>query len=195
MSEMNAGFPCNAVEMAKYLCRQKLSEGGKAADATAGNGNDTEFLASIVKDSGRIYAFDIQKKAIENTKRRLEGKEDLPEVVYINEGHENMKKHVKENLDVVIFNLGYLPRGDHSITTRADTTLEGIGQSLELLNKYGIVVVVIYHGHDEGKREKSAVEEYVNNLDQKKYNAMKFSFINQINDAPYVVAIEKMINS
>ena len=98
----------------------------------------------------------------------------------------------REEIDLIIFNLGYLPKGDHSITTQADTTIEGVDQSIGLIKKHGMVVVVVYHGHSEGKREKDAIEEYIGDLDQKKYNVVKFSFANQINTPPYVIAIEKI---
>ena len=171
MSEAVGRFPQNAVQMARYLCEQKVGEGCTVVDATMGNGNDTSFLAKLVTHTGKIYAFDIQDTAIESTMDRLSMQSPLPEVIYVRDGHENMERHISgEEVDLVIFNLGYLPKGDHSITTRADTTIEGVEQSIRLIKKYGMVVVVVYHGHSEGKREKDAIEEYIGDLDQKKYN-------------------------
>ena len=51
-----------------------LKEGDVAIDATAGNGYDTLKLCKAVGNSGKVYAFDIQKDAIENANKskRLE---------------------------------------------------------------------------------------------------------------------------
>ncbi len=193
MIEAMGRFPQNAVHMARYICEQRIREGFTVVDATMGNGNDTSFLAKLVTHTGKIYAFDIQYTAIESTMDRLSKQSSLPEMIYIRDGHENMERHIgAEEVDFVIFNLGYLPKGDHSITTRAETTIAGIDQSMRLIKKYGMVVVVVYHGHSEGKREKDAIEEYIGAIDQKKYNVVKFSFANQINNPPYVIAIEKI---
>ena len=53
-----------------------------------------------------------------------------------------------------VFNLGYLPGGDKSITTNGHSTISAIEQLLELLKENGLIVLVVYHGHPEGKTEK-----------------------------------------
>ncbi len=50
-----------------------------------------------------------------------------------------------------IFNLGYLPKGDKSIVTKPDTTIQAINALLSLMSIEGIIVFVIYHGHSEGQ--------------------------------------------
>ena len=51
----------------KEFIMRHLAPGGVAADFTMGNGNDTAFLSRAVGESGRVYAFDIQSKALEST--------------------------------------------------------------------------------------------------------------------------------
>ena len=48
-----------------------LKTGDIAVDGTMGNGNDTLFLAQLVGETGKVYAFDIQAAALLATERRL----------------------------------------------------------------------------------------------------------------------------
>ncbi len=163
-------------------------------DATVGNGNDTLFLAKLVKN-GHVYGFDIQEKAIENTKALLK-EHDCSNVTLYNIGHENMAdvipKEIHEKIACGIFNLGYLPRGNKALTTKTETTLEAVKQLLNILKVNGLAIIVIYPGHDEGMKEKKALLEYVKTLNQKQYQVLLYEFINQINDAPFLIAIEKI---
>jgi membrane protein DedA with SNARE-associated domain/precorrin-6B methylase 2 len=181
---MKENFFTNAVNIAKGICSMKLQPGDAAVDATMGNGNDTEFLAKLVGDSGRVYAFDIQKMAVDNTRKRLEEKELLHRVTLINEGHENMDKFINGEVKLVIFNLGYLPAADHNIITKPETTVAAIEKSLKLLKRNGIVIIVIYYGHEGGTAERDAVESYSEGLNQKEYNVAGTKFLNQINTLP-----------
>lgn len=53
-----------------------------------------------------------------------------------------------------MFNLGYLPGVCHNITTKYDTTLKAVKSSLNLIKKGGVVLIVVYYSHAEGKIEK-----------------------------------------
>ena len=91
----------------------------------------------------------------------------------------------------VVFNLGYLPGGDHSITTTADVTLAGISSALRTIRRGGILTVVLYDGHKEGKLEKKSVLEWAERLDSRKYHAAYVSMLNQSNDPPEILWITK----
>ena len=43
----------------------------------------------------------------------------------------------------------------------------------------GIIILVIYHGHDEGKLERDALLKYLKELDQQKAHVLQYQFINQ----------------
>ena len=58
-------------EYCHRFVKEYIAEGDCCVDATAGNGGDTEFLCRCVGRTGKVYAFDIQKTAIEHTKMRL----------------------------------------------------------------------------------------------------------------------------
>lgn len=188
---MNENYFTNAVNIAKSICMNKLEEGDIAVDATMGNGNDTVFLAEIVGRTGKVYAFDIQEDAVRSTQKKIIDKNLFKYVKLINDGHENMDNYISERVKLIIFNLGYLPKGEHSITTKADTTLIALKKALNLIDKNGVVILVIYYGHEQGKTEKMSLEEYSKKLDQKKYNVVKMDFINQINSPPMLIIIEK----
>ena len=48
-----------------------LYDGARAIDATMGNGHDTQWLCECVGENGRVYAFDVQREAVERTRERL----------------------------------------------------------------------------------------------------------------------------
>jgi hypothetical protein len=103
-----------------------------------------------------------------------------------------MGEHIPErSASAVVFNLGYLPGGDHSITTTADTTLEGLRCALDIIKPGGIVTVVMYDGHEAGAEEKKAVLEWAEALDQKKYHAAYVSLLNQKNHPPEILWITR----
>jgi hypothetical protein len=87
--------------------------------------------------------------------------------------------------------LGYLPKGDHSIGTKADSTIEALNKSMELLMVGGIVMMVIYYGGDSGFEERDAVLEYIKTIECRKYTVLVSDFVNQINCPPIAVCIEK----
>ncbi len=177
---------------AKTLLSSVINEGDIAVDATAGNGHDTLFLANLVGETGFVYAFDIQQQAVDVTIQRLKenGLEHRARVIL--DGHEQLTKYVQEEVAGAIFNLGYLPGGNHDIITKGETTISAIEQLLSLLKIGGIIVLVIYHGHEGGKEERDAVIEFVKSLPQKYVHVLRYEFINQKNDPPFIIALEKM---
>lgn len=182
----------NSVELSKRVCELKLQDGDIAVDCTMGNGNDTAFLCHLVGENGKVYAFDIQESAIINTRERLLKLGVLERAQLILDGHENLDQYVKEAVKLIIFNLGYLPKGDHKVTTQKETTLEAVKKSLELLQHKGVLVLVIYPGHTSGKEEKDALEIFTSELNQKAYTVAKLSFLNQVNNPPELLCIEKI---
>lgn len=182
----------NAVEISKEICRLKLNSGDTAVDCTMGNGNDTAFLCSLVGEDGRVYAFDIQESAVINTRKKLRELSFLDRARLILDGHQNVDRYVKEKVKLVMFNLGYLPKGNHEITTKKETTIEAVEKCMSLLDSNGIILLVIYWGHENGKEEKEALESYASKLNQREYNVAQISFTNQINNPPELICIEKV---
>jgi predicted methyltransferase len=171
-----------------------IHEGYIAVDLTAGNGNDTCFLAEAVGKSGKVYAFDVQAIAIENTKRKLEDKQLQDRVSLIHDGHENIGQYINRKINVAMLNLGYLPSGDKAIITRPETTIIAINKVIEMLEIGGVMSIVVYYGHDGGVREKDVVENLLRNLDEKNIDIMTISYLNRKNAAPVIHLLHKRTN-
>lgn len=157
-----------------------------AIDGTLGNGHDTDFLRERFQ---RVYAFEIQREPWE---RYIDKSKDLKDnVVVINDSHHKLKEYVKEKVNCIIYNLGYLPGGDKNITTIHDTSLISIKEGLELLEENGIMIICIYRGHNEGAIEETCILSYLENLDKNKYGVMVTRYLNRNKKAPILVVVEK----
>ncbi|WP_053367453.1 class I SAM-dependent methyltransferase [Bacillus sp. FJAT-27245] len=180
---------------ARILLEKAVTEGGAAIDATMGNGHDTLFLTRLTGENGMVFAFDIQSEALEATKQRLAENGVKRGATLFHAGHERAmelipaKYHGK--LQGAIFNLGYLPGSDKSIVTKPGTTIAAIEQLLEIMAPGGIIVLVIYHGHEGGANERDSLLEFASELDQKEAHVLQYEFINQKNNPPFIIAIEK----
>lgn len=186
----------NVLPYSKALLESVILQGDTVIDATVGNGHDTVFLAEQVGETGKVYGFDIQATAINNTFERLRLARLTDRVTLYTKSHDTIDttipNYARGNVKAAIFNLGYLPGGDKTIVTTASTTITAIEQLLELLVKNGLIILIVYHGHPEGKRERDALLQYVQNLDQNKAHVLQYRFLNQINHPPFLLAIEKM---
>lgn len=158
-----------------------------AADMTAGKGNDSKYIldnTNVLK----LYAFDIQEDAKKLT-TDLIGDDDR--FFFILDSHEYVGKYIKEDLDLAIYNLGYLPGGNKEITTSYESTIRSIEKTLNLMKPGGALILTIYPGHPAGKIESEEVESYLEGLDSKKYPIIKISYQNRPNNPPYIILIEK----
>lgn len=183
------------LKSARYLAAdvlsRVLSEGDSAVDATMGNGHDTEALCRLVGPSGRVYAFDIQPQAVENTRLRLleAGLADRASLFCL--GHEHLAEAVHGPVRAVMFNLGWLPGGDHGITTLLPTTLSAVEQALSLLLPGGVLVLCAYPGHPEGAREKESLISFFSSLPPQRYNVLRQVFLNAGPGAPECFVVQK----
>lgn len=176
------------VEFSHMLLKEHINKGAIIVDATVGNGHDTVFLAGLVGEKGRLISFDIQSEAIENTRERLVNNKIIDRVKLIEDGHQNIDKYIDEEIDGIIFNLGYLPGGNKDITTEKKTTTSAVEKGLEFLKIGGIIILVIYTGHPGGQEELKGVLDLAESLDKQKYNVLRYNFINQ-ETSPQVLAI------
>jgi predicted methyltransferase len=179
------------VALSHLMLRQFVHPGDTAVDATCGNGNDTLLLAERVGATGRVWAFDIQDEAIEQTARKLAEVGYAKRVELIHAGHETMSQHVAPGLGAVVFNLGYLPCGDRTVITRSETTLLAMEQALNLLRPGGILAVTAYPGHDGGDSEQIAVDTWAAGLAPRGFHTWRMGQMNVPDSAPYFIMIQK----
>jgi predicted methyltransferase len=182
----------NSLEQSHRIIESAVSKGDTVVDATAGNGNDTVFLAGLVGKYGKVYSFDIQEKALENTRKDLADSGYGDRVFLIHDGHENMLSHICVKVKAVMFNLGYLPGGDHRIHTHPDTTIKAVNSALDILDKGGVICMVVYHGGDTGYEERDHLIAYIKTIDPLEYTVMTVNFPAQANNPPILVCIEKL---
>ncbi|RKD24304.1 16S rRNA (cytosine(1402)-N(4))-methyltransferase [Ammoniphilus oxalaticus] len=182
-------FP-RITDYAHQLLEQRIQPGAHVIDATMGNGHDTVFLAQQVGETGKVYSFDIQQQALDST-RQLLVKRHLEQRARLFLQSHAMMDFPAESIDAVVFNLGYLPRSDKTITTQAETTIESIKRALRFLKVGGLIVVVVYWGHEQGKIEKQAVEQFVEGLPFPEFMVLRYQYMNPLNQPPFVLAIER----
>lgn len=175
----------------KRLIVETVKPGETVVDATAGNGNDTLFLAELVGDEGRVFAFDIQQAALEATANRLDILNDR--VTLVLDSHANVDQYVLEPIGGAMFNLGYLPYSeDLSVITKPDSTIEAIDKLLGMLKKGGIITISVYDGHEGGVEERDALLTYVKSLHQADVHVIRYELLNQRKNPPFLIAIEKV---
>ena len=155
---MQTGLPLRSTALAQLLLRGVIHTGDLVIDATAGNGHDTLFLAEVVGAAGRVLAFDVQAAAIAATQARVAAKGWLERVELHQQSHEWLECHATAaSVTAVMFNLGYLPGGEHQVITETASTLAGLASAARLLKAGGVLSVVCYPGHAGGDHEAAAV--------------------------------------
>lgn len=180
----------NALTLVHSIISAYISKGSVCVDATAGRGYDTAFLCETVGKAGKVFAFDIQDEAIISTRKLLDSKGLDAELIL--DSHANMSNYIKpESVDCIVFNLGYLPGGDHSVYTCFNSTKKAVEQGLDLLKSGGLMCVSVYYGGDSGYEEKNALLPYLQTLDDTKYQVLATFFHNWKNDPPIPVFIIK----
>lgn len=139
---------------AHHYWQKIIKPGDRVIDATCGNGLDTLHLANLLQNSGALFAYDIQKKAIEETQKKTA---HFSNIIYKNVSHASFEE---QDVKLIVYNLGYLPGSDKTITTLTETTLQSLESAKKALSKGGALSIVCYPGHKEGAKEAFFVERW-----------------------------------
>lgn len=176
-----------------HFISEHVKEGDLCIDATMGNGNDTLLLSRLCGEKGHVLAFDIQEMALANTRERLE-KENAPHNYELFlDSHVNMGKYAEPvSVSCIVFNFGYLPKGDHTLATKAESSIQALTVSLSLLKKGAILMLCIYSGGDSGFEERDALLEWLKVLDSRKFLVIKTEYYNRPNHPPMPVLVVKL---
>jgi methylase of polypeptide subunit release factors len=154
----------NPLKISHILWKEHLNSIGKEelciVDATCGNGHDSLFLASF---KGMLHCIDIQEKAIEQTKTRLVGQQN---VKFHHRSHQDLS-FIEGEIDLIVYNLGYLPGTNKKVITQADTTAESLKSALSKLSKGGMISIMMYTGHPGGLSEKNSIIDLIKTLPPK----------------------------
>lgn len=185
------------LDFAHTLAAAGLESGGVAIDATVGNGHDTLFLVQEVGTGGRVIGFDVQVEALTATRDRVQSQapDAAARLRLVHSGHETMRSHIEDDdlgaVGAIMFNLGYLPGADHSVTTEPGTTRRALNVGLDLLRPAGVITIVAYPGHEGGEEETEAVAEWAASLPEDDFLVLSYQFANQPADPPRLYAVEK----
>ena len=140
----------------KYI-RPLISDNDTVVDMTAGNGNDTLFLARHAK---RVLSFDICETAISRSREKTEGYDNIE---FHLDSHANIDKYLKaEEASLFIFNLGYLPNSDEKSVTKPEETLKAFEKAYDLLKHKGYLIITFYLGQEGGRDEYYLLDSYIN---------------------------------
>lgn len=192
---MKKSNPYQVTEWCRSLIRTHVKPGDLCIDATMGNGHDTLFLSQLAGPSGQVLAFDIQQAALDATRALLDGQKDptLAPVQLLLDSHAHMASYADPGtVSCIVFNLGYLPSGDHSIATHKESTIAALEQGLELLKTGGCISLCIYSGGDSGFEERDGVLEYLKGLDSRRFLVVLSCYYNRPNHPPIPVVIYKL---
>lgn len=180
-------------EWCHRMVERHIAPGDLCVDATMGNGKDTRFLCEKVGPNGKVLAFDIQQKALEQTEKCLKEAPGFRNYELYLESHERIGQYAKEgSVSCILFNLGYLPGGDHRLATKADSTIRAMESGLRLLKKGGVLCVCIYSGKDSGFAERDAVLNWLKNLDSRHYLALVTEYYNRPQNPPIPALVVKL---
>lgn len=173
----------------KQFLAPHVRPGARVADFTMGNGHDTLWLCKAVGETGRVWAFDIQQQALDSTRALLGSELDFVNYTLIRDSHANAREYITEPISAGVFNLGYLPGGDKSITTLRTSTLPAVRAAIELLAPDGIVLIAVYPGHEEGRLEGEALAGMLAEYSRFEYCVSCFRLLNSPT-SPFFYMIE-----
>ena len=139
------------LNQAQQRWKEIVQKNDLVIDATIGNGHDSLFLLQLLDHTGFLVGYDVQQKAIEKTKEKL--------APYSNfllklQSHEVIEE---KGARIICYNLGYLPGSDKVTTTMTKTTIASLESAKKALMPGGLLSIVCYPGHEEGKKEAEAV--------------------------------------
>jgi hypothetical protein len=194
----------NHLDLAHQYWKLLLRPGDIAIDATCGNGNDSLFISKQIllqgqtEGMGELFLFDIQQTALNKALELLSLHLDTQQLSRIRpflSCHSIFPDVIREaTVALAAYNLGYLPGGDKSLTTRVSSSLVSLQNVLSLIKPGGVVSVTCYPGHSEGQREEEAILKWASALPPYTWNCCHHKWINSV-QAPSLLILQKRVIS
>lgn len=183
----------NVHQIVDLIIKNYLMKGSTCVDATLGNGKDSLKIYKTLDGDCKIYSFDIQDQAIINSKKLFaENKISEDRIKIISNSHENVDTYINEQVDFFIMNLGYLPGGNKDITTNYKSVRIFLDKITSIMSDKSFGLIIFYPGHEAGMEEYIEISKYLSDLDQNKFNVSKIEQMNQKNQPPLVVMVERL---
>ncbi|MBR2319233.1 MAG: class I SAM-dependent methyltransferase [Clostridia bacterium] len=187
---MENKFPLNALGLSHQFMAAHIREGAFCIDATAGKGRDTLFLCRLVGESGRVLALDIQPDAVAQTTALLTAEGVANRAQVVQACHSRLADYATPcSADGIMFNFGWLPGGDHTTFSHADTSVAAVSAALDLLKVGGVMTLCLYYGRQNGTAERDAILAFLPTIDNRRYTVIRGDFANRTGDVPIPVFI------
>lgn len=181
----------NVLAVNRLLLRPYLANARCVVDATVGNGHDSEFILRNAPQLRYLFCCDIQNSAILSSRARLAPMTTTAQVYWYEMDHASLLADFPLAIDVIMFNLGYLPGADHTVHTRTETTLAACTHALAHLRRGGVLAAVSYPGTPAGAQEHAALQEWARALPQRDWHVAYIDMVNQIHRPPCLLFIER----
>lgn len=124
-------------------------------DATVGNGHDSLFLAPLCE---QLDGIDIQPLAIRRAHERLA---PFTHVHLHQDNFTNIAHYRTDRLDLVCFNLGFLPGASKTIRTEVNETIPAVLEAYHCLVEGGHLSIAVYPRHPGGQDELEEIKKLV----------------------------------
>jgi hypothetical protein len=197
---MRNSFPLfqSHLDLAHQYWSQIVQTGDTVIDATCGNGHDTLKLCQLALsvDKGKVYAIDIQEEAINSCCQLLDKflPIELKQRVSVQQRcHSSFPETiVPESVKLIVYNLGYLPKGNKSIITLKETTLKSIQYAEKLIALGGVICITCYPGHEGGLEEQEDLLNYAAHLSPSQWSCCHHHWLNR-HHAPSLLLMQKKV--
>ncbi len=186
----NFTFLNSPIHVAHHFWKLIVETTDHVIDATLGNGQDALFLAPLCT-RGKLTGIDVQEQAISSAQEILK---EYYHIEYVLGSHATFPNHLTpETIKLIVYNLGYLPRGDKTIVTQTSSTLESVQNALSLLTPGGMISITCYSGHEEGANEEKALLEFSRRLNPRQWSVSHQQWLNR-HRCPSLLLISKCLS-
>jgi SAM-dependent methyltransferase len=178
-------------QLAHFFWKEWVEPGDILIDATCGNGQDLLVLVKLLKGKGQAIGYDIQKEAIDQSHAFLKNQLSQEEFSLVKLRHASHETFEETSAKLIVYNLGYLPRGNKMKTTATDSTLKSVQHACNLIVKGGAVSITCYPGHEEGGREEKALLDYVQKLSPSQWSILYNQWVNRKNSPSLLLLMKQ----
>jgi hypothetical protein len=189
------------LDLAHAYWTSLVKPGDCVVDATSGNGHDALLLARLAlskEKGGALIVIDKQLQALEETKKRLscELENDIFKLAhFFHQCHSAFPSCISPvSASMIVYNLGYLPKGNKEITTKSETTIKSLEAALPLIRVGGAISITCYPGHAEGKKETEAILEWAKSLSPQQWSCCHHQWMNRY-ESPGLLLIQSYLES
>ena len=117
------------------------------------------------------------RSALAGAREMLKFVGSMGRVSLIHDSHSHLENYLPHGavIQVAMFNLGYLPRGNREIITRPDTTIAALEALSRHLAANGRITILAYRGHQGGILEYEEVRKFLENLPDMEWSVEEFA--------------------